>query len=231
MIFRRSSRLRSSGRRSSGLRSSGLSPAVMLAAMLGLLPGVPQTAPQAEAAQRPAKPSTTAPAPRRPAAPATPPAAPAPPAAPDIVINPCDYFDPAEVAPLVGADASQTTAPSRGAFVSCGYTSATGDAVTISVSDYGLGEVAQQFFDRGRDALKTAVVDETYGVPAFSHRAAEAPFHVTLGALKGTRTVTLEADGPLATSPQAAPHLRAILTKAIAMLPAPEPAPAAPPQD
>jgi biotin carboxyl carrier protein len=205
---------------------------LLLAAMLGLLPA----APQAAAAQRAAKPATTAPAAKRPAAPATPAApsaaaaAPAA-AAPDTVINPCDYFDPAEVAPLVGPDANQTTAPSRGSFVSCGYTSPTGDAVTISVSDYGLLEVAQQFFDRGRDALKTAVVDETYGVPAFTHRAAEAPFHVTFGALKGTRTVMLEADGPLATSPQAAPHLRAILTKAIAMLPTAPPPEPAPPQD
>lgn len=169
---------------------------------------------------------------RPPRAPQTPPgrraAAPAPTPAPEPVTNPCDYFDPAEVAPLVGPDATQTTAPSRGSFVSCGYTSPTGDAVTIAVSEYGLGEVAQQFFDRGRDALKTAVVDETYGVPAFSHRAGEAPFHVTLGALKGTHTVTLEADGPLATSPDAQPHLRAILTKAIGMLPAAPPSDALP---
>jgi hypothetical protein len=129
--------------------------------------------------------------------------------------------------PSVGADATVTTAPSRGAFVSCGYTSPSGDALTLYVADYGIPQVAQQFFERNRDALKTAVMDDSYGVPAFMHRTSEEPFKVTFAAIKGVRMITLEATGPLATSPQAAPHLRAILTKALAKLPADAP----PPQD
>jgi hypothetical protein len=214
---------------------------LMPVAVAVVLAGVAAAAPVAAQARSQAAPATATPqrpAPARPA-PAGPTPAPAPapvPAsagaaapAPDAITNPCDYFDPAEVSAVVGTDANQTTAPSRASFVSCGYTSANGDAVTISVADYGLAEVAQTFFDRGRDALKTAVVDDTIGVPAYTNRTPEQPPRVTLAALKGTRIVSLEAAGPLATSPQAAPHLKMILTKAIAKLPV-DPPPA-PPQD
>lgn len=182
-------------------------------------PGAAGAASEARQARTSARASAQRPAP--PARPAPQPASSSSAAAG--AINPCDYLDAAEVAPLVGAEATPTSAPSRGAFVSCGYTSATGDNVTISLAEYGLIEVAQQFFARNRDALKTAVKDESFGVPAFSNRSAEQPTRVTYGAVKGSRTVVLEAVGPLASSPQAAGHLKAILTKALAKVPAEAP--------
>lgn len=151
---------------------------------------------------------------------------PAAPQAAGTVGNPCDYLDPAEAAPIVGAEATLMSAPSRGAFMSCGYTSPTGDSVTLSIAEYGLIDVAQQFFTRNRDSLKTAVKDDaSYGVPAFTWRSADQPTRVTYGAVKGSKTITLEASGPLASSPQAGAHLRAILTKALAKVSAEAPPP------
>ena len=55
-----------------------------------------------------------------------------------------------------------------------------------------------------------------------------APGVVMLLALKDSRTVKLEASGPLVTQPHQLPKLRAILTRVAATLPAPAPAPPAP---
>src|SRR5262245_47756893 len=73
----------------------------------------------------PAKtPRTTTPAPK--AAPAPPPTQTAPqtPPTPDApaILNTCEYVDPQDAATLLGPDASATTAPSKGALLSCGYT-------------------------------------------------------------------------------------------------------------
>lgn len=159
----------------------------------------------------------------------------------------CEYITPDEAKGLLGAEATPSSAPTKGLFTSCGYTSASGDAVTVYVSDYGLPSVAKQFFDKTRELLKTAANEDTIGVPAFLHITAPgpvampaapgaapaaspggqvtpgAPGIVMLLALKDHRTVKLEASGPLVTQPQHLPKLRAILTRVVATLPAPAP--------
>src|SRR5262249_7861603 len=112
----------------------------------------------AQTATQPARPTPTPPArptPTQtpPATPATPPGTPAPapgaaasaptPVAPPnsppnsptpVVLNTCDYVDPQVAAALLGRDASATTAPSRGALLTCGYTSPSGDALTVWIA-------------------------------------------------------------------------------------------------
>src|SRR5262245_44792537 len=98
---------------------------------------------------QPPKPAPARPAQTKPAAPApVPPPAPSP-------LEICDYIKPDEAKALLGVDVTPTTAPSRGGLTSCGYTSPNGDALTLSIADYGIALVAQQFFDQTRKALKT----------------------------------------------------------------------------
>jgi hypothetical protein len=169
----------------------------------------------------------------------------------------CEYITPEEAKGLLGVDATPSSAPSKGLFTSCGYTSAAGDALTVYVSDYGLPSVAKQFFEKTREVLKTATSEDTLGVPAFMHVTAPgpllppqtpgaaatpaaatpaaspapgAPGVVMLLALKDHRTVKIEAAGPLVTQSHQLPKLRAILTRVVATLPAPAPPAPEPPR-
>jgi hypothetical protein len=172
------------------------------------------------------------------AAPAQTPPAPAP-------AQVCQYITPEEAKGLLGVDATASSAPTKGLFTSCGYTSAAGDTLTVYVSDYGLPSVAKQFFEKTREVLKTATNEDTLGVPAFMHITAPgpvappaapgtapapapapaapgqaAPGVVMLLALKDHRTVKLEASGPLVTQAHQLPKLRAIITRVVTTLPA-----------
>lgn len=143
---------------------------VLLSLMLTI--GVPAQAPQQPAPPRPTRTAQAKPAPvptkQAPPAPVPPPA-PSP-------LEVCDYITPDEAKSLLGVDVTPTTAPSKGGLTSCGYTSPNGDAVTLSIADYGIPLVAQQFFDQTRKALKnTTTNDETLGVPAFSYTIFAGP--------------------------------------------------------
>lgn len=150
----------------------------------------------------------------------------------------CEYITPEEAKGLLGVETTPSSAPTKGLFTSCGYTSAGGDTLTVYVSDYGLPSVAKQFFDKTREVLKTATNEDTIGVPAFMHVTAPAPATppaagaaptpgppgvVMVLALKDHRTVKLEASGPLVTQPHQLPKLRAIITRVVSTLPAPAP--------
>jgi hypothetical protein len=161
----------------------------------------------------------------------------------------CQYITPEEAKGLLGVEATPSSAPTKGLFTSCGYTSAAGDTLTVYVSDYGLPSVAKQFFEKTREVLKTTTSEDTVGVPAFMHVTAPgplvtptapgaapaappvaasqptpgAPGVVMLLALKDHRTVKLEASGPLVTQPHQLPKLRAIITRVVTTLPAPAP--------
>jgi hypothetical protein len=195
------------------------------------------TAAAALAAQ--ARPAST-PAPARKAASAQ---TPAPPPAP-VQAQVCQYITPEEAKGLLGVDATASSAPTKGVFTSCGYTSAGGDTLTVYVSDYGLPSVAKQFFEKTREVTKTATNEDTLGVPAFMHITAPAPVAVVAApppgaapapatpgapgvvmilALKDHRTVKLEASGPLVTQPHQLPKLRAIITRVVSTLPAAAP--------
>jgi hypothetical protein len=190
------------------------------------------------------------PAPNKPALQPAPPQKPAPtPTPPPAPTQVCEYITPEEAKGLLGLDATASSAPTKGLFTSCGYTSAAGDTLTVYVSDYGLPSVAKQFFEKTREVLKTTTNEDTLGVPAFMHvtapgplvtppapgaqaapasqptpgAAPSAPGVVMLLALKDHRTVKLEASGPLVTQPHQLPKLRAILTRVVSTLPAPAP--------
>ena len=87
----------------------------------------------------------------------------------------CQYITPEEAKGLLGVEATPSSAPTKGLFTSCGYTSAGGDTLTVYVSDYGLPSVAKQFFEKTREVLKTATSEDTLGVPAFMHVTAPGP--------------------------------------------------------
>ncbi len=87
----------------------------------------------------------------------------------------CQYITPEEAKGLLGVEATPSSAPTKGLFTSCGYTSAGGDTLTVYVSDYGLPSVAKQFFEKTREVLKTATNEDTLGVPAFMHVTAPGP--------------------------------------------------------
>lgn len=153
----------------------------------------------------------------------------------------CEYITPEEAKGLLGVEATPSSAPTKGLFTSCGYTSAGGDTLTVYVSDYGLPSVAKQFFEKTREVLKTATNEDTVGVPAFMHITAPGPVVapapgaapapavpgtpgvVMLLALKDHRTVKLEASGAVVTQPHQLPKLRAIITRVVSTLPAPAP--------
>jgi hypothetical protein len=183
----------------------------------------------AQAAQ--VKPAPTKPAPvQKPTPGQTPPPAPT---------QVCEYITPEEAKGLLGVEARPSSAPTKGLFTSCGYTSAGGDQLTVYVSDYGLPSIAKQFFEKTREVLKTATSEDTLGVPAFMHVTAPGPLAtppapgapaapgapgvVMLLALKDHRTVKLEASGPVVTQSHQLPKLRAIITRVVSTLPAPAP--------
>lgn len=182
-----------------------------------------------------ARPAPGKPAPAQKLAPAQKPV-PAPPPSPTQV---CEYITPEEAKGLLGVEATPSSAPTKGLFTSCGYTSAGGDTLTVYVSDYGLPSIAAQFFEKTREVLKTATNEDTLGVPAFMHVTPPGPVGtpptpgapptpgtpgvVMLLALKDQRTVKLEASGPLVSQPHQLPKLRAILTRVASTLPAPAP--------
>lgn len=188
------------------------------------------------------KPGPNKPAPGKPA--------PAPVPSPPSSTQACEYITPDEAKGLLGVEATPSSAPTKGLFTSCGYTSAGGDTLTVYVSDYGLPSVATQFFEKTREVLKTATNEDALGVPGFMHvtapappaapvtptaagtapGATPAPGVVMLLALKDHRTVKLEASGPQVTQPHQLPKLRAIITRVVSTLPAPAPPAPEPPR-
>jgi len=150
---------------------------VLLSLMLTMsAPQPAQAGPPAPPRPAAAKPAQTKPAQTKPALPGKPvPAPPVPPLAPS-PLEICDYITPDEAKALLGVDVTPTMAPSRGGLTSCGYTTPNGDALTLSIADYGIPLVAQQFFDQTRKALKTTTTnDESLGVPAFSYTIFAGP--------------------------------------------------------
>jgi hypothetical protein len=154
--------------------------------------------------------------------------APAAPAA-QPVLNTCDFIDVKDAATLLGNEATATTAPSKGALLSCGYTSPSGNALTVSIADYGVPSIAQQFFEKTWELTKAATVEDSLGVSGFAVVTAAppaAPGRVAITALKAEKIVTLEAYGPTAGTAQALPALRALMLKVLPKIqPAPPPAP------
>jgi hypothetical protein len=143
------------------------------------------------------------------------------------VLNTCDYIDVKDAATLLGNEATATTAPSKGALLSCGYTSPSGNALTVSIADYGVPSIAQQFFEKTWELTKTATVEDSLGVSGFAVVTANpppAPGRVAITALKAEKIVTLEASGPTAGTAQAVPALRALMLKVLAKIqPTPPP--------
>jgi hypothetical protein len=198
----------------------------LLLVSLVLAIAVDATAQTAQPAQKPAP----KPKPARPAAVAPAPATPSPSAAPApaaaAVANTCDYIDAKDAETLLGNEASATTAPSRGALLSCGYTSPSGNALTVSIADYGVPSIAQQFFEKTWELTKTATVEDSLGVSGFAVVTADPPpGRVAISALKAEKIVTIESSGPTAGTAQALPALRALMSK---LLPKIQPAPPSP---
>jgi hypothetical protein len=107
----------------------------------------------------------------------------------------CEYITPDEAKGLLGVDAHASTAPSKGLFTSCGYTNLTGDALTIYISDYGLPSVAQQFFEKTREVLKSTTNEDTLGAAAFSYTAT-APVPAAPGGSSTAPSASSEAAPP-----------------------------------
>src|SRR6266542_904407 len=184
--------------------------------------------PTTQAPKPGAKPQTPAPAPSRPGTAGA--SAPTSPAAPgstaSAIANTCEYCDPKDAAALLFPDASATTAPSKVSLLSCGYTSPSGDAVNVSIADYGVASVAQEFFAKTRESLKNATNEDTLGVPGFAFVDTDAPPRVDVTAVKDTQIVTIESSGPTAGTVQAVAALRAIMIKLLPkILPPAPPAP------
>lgn len=224
-------------RRRAGARISGLLLACGLFAC-GMIPGAvrPAAAQTPRANQAPparqAPPTQSAPARRVP-----PPAAPSVPASaaqtPGGSIAACDYITADEAKGVLGPDVTASMAPSKGSFTSCGYTSPAGDAITISVADYMLPSVAQQFFDKTRELLKVpATNEETIGAPAFSYvtPGTGGPGASSPAGTGGTAGAPASAPAP-ATRPAAAPPTTpaAAATPKAASTPGAPGAPGAPP--
>lgn len=202
--------------------------AACLAAQTATPPAKPSTTPKprpktsAPSAQTPAPAPAPASAPATTATPTPDSTSPAP-----VVLNTCDYVDPTDAAALLGPNASATTAPSRGALLSCGYTSPSGDALTVSIADYGVPSIARQFFEKTWELAKTATVEDSLGVSGFAVVATDPPpGRASITALKADKIVTIESSGPATGKAQALPALRAIMIKLLPKLqppPAPQP--------
>jgi hypothetical protein len=148
------------------------------------------------------------------------PAAPAP-------TNVCDYIELQDATTMLGAEASASTAPSRGALLSCGYTSPSGNSVKVSIADYGIPSIAQQFFEKTWELTKTATVEDSLGTSGFAVIAAEPPpARASITVLKAEKIVTIEAAGPNVGKAESLPAMRAIIVKLLPKLqPAPAPQP------
>jgi hypothetical protein len=151
------------------------------------------------------------------------PPAPAPPA----VLNTCEYVEPPDAAALLGPDASASTAPSKGALLSCGYTSPNGNTLTVSIADYGIPSIAQQFFEKTWELTKSATVEDSLGTSAFALVTVDPPpARASITAWKAEKIVTIEASGPAVGKVETLPALRAMMVKLLPKLqptPAPQP--------
>jgi len=135
-----------------------------------------------------------------------------------------------DAATLLGNEATATTAPSKGALLSCGYTSPSGNALTVSIADYGVPSIAQQFFEKTWELTKNATVEDSFGVSSYAVVTADPPpGRVSITALKADKIVTLDASGPTAGTATALPALRALMVKLLPKI-QPTPPPAEPPQ-
>jgi len=145
---------------------------------------------------------------------------------PPAVLNVCEYLDPPDAVALLGADAIATTAPSKGAILSCGYTSPNGNSLTVSIADYGIPTVAQQFFEKTWELTKSATVEDQLGTSAFAVVATDPPpAHAAITAWKAEKIVSIEASGPGVGKPETLAALRAMMIKLLPKLPPTPPAP------
>jgi hypothetical protein len=143
------------------------------------------------------------------------------PPAPANAANACEYIEPQDAATLLGAEASASTAPSKGALLSCGYTSPGGNALMVSIADYGIPSIAQQFFEKAWELTKTATVEDSFGTSGFAVIAADPPpARATITVLKAEKIVTIEAAGPNVGKSESLPAMRAIIVKLLPKLPA-----------
>ncbi len=156
--------------------------------------------------------------------------APAPQSSPGApVISGCVYIEPADATRLLGQDVSATTAPSRGALLSCGYTSPSGNALSVSIADYGVASVAKQFFEKTWELQKTATVEDSIGTSGFALVSTDQGPRASITALKEMQIITIEASGAAVGTAQALPALREMLVKLLAKVPLTA-TPAPPPQ-
>jgi hypothetical protein len=150
--------------------------------------------------------------------------APATPQAP-AVLNVCEYIEPQDALAVLGPDVSATTAPSKGALLSCGYTSPVGNTLTVSIADYGIPSIAKEFFEKTWELTKTATVEDSLGTSGFALlTAAPPPARMTITAWKAEKIVTIEAAGAGVGKVETLPALRAMMLKLLPKLP-PTPAP------
>jgi hypothetical protein len=156
---------------------------------------------------------------------------PAPDAVP-VVLNVCEYIDPPDALALLGPDASATTAPSKGGLLSCGYTSPNGNALTVSIADYGIPSIAKEFFEKTWELTKTATVEDSLGTSGFALLTpTPSPARLSLTAWKAEKIVTIEAAGTGVGKIESLPALRAMMLKLLPKLPpTPTPTPTPPPQ-
>jgi hypothetical protein len=157
---------------------------------------------------------------------------PAPTPTPAPVTNTCAYIEPDDATKLLGQEVNATTAPSRGALLSCGYTSPSGNALTVSIADYGIPSVAKQFFEKTWELTKSATVEDALGASGFALISTDPTPRVTITAQKDMQIVTIEASGAAVGTAQTLPALRAMIIKLLAKVPLtapPAPAPTAPP--
>jgi hypothetical protein len=148
------------------------------------------------------------------------------PAAEPTVLKTCEYIEPPDAIALLGPDASASTAPSRGALLTCGYTSPGGDALTVSIADYGVPSIAQQFFEKTWELTKTATVEDSLGVLGFAVVGADPPPpRAAITVWKAEKIVTIEATGPAVGKTETLPALRAMMFKLLPKLPPTPPPP------
>jgi hypothetical protein len=144
---------------------------------------------------------------------------PAPEAAP-VVLSTCEYVEPQDAAALLGPDASASTAPSKGALLSCGYTSPSGNALTVSIADYGIPSIAKEFFEKTWELTKSATVEDSLGTSAFALLATDPPpARISITAWKAEKIVTIEASGAPLARTETLPALRAMMLKLLPKLP------------
>ncbi len=155
---------------------------------------------------------TPRPASQTPARPAAQTPAPMPaPVLPPSPLATCTLLSAADAQSILGPDASPSSAPSKSLFISCGYTSQSGNALTVSSADYGAASVALEFFKKTSELLKTTRPESDLGEAAFSNLTAQPVPTLVLTAVQASKIFSLELTGPLAARPETLAKLRPAL--------------------